>query len=67
MKNASYFFSIAGGFRAATSLRKEETMLSDKDIKAIEEILSNGNKAEVILNKNGILVLEVIKRIKSGK
>lgn len=37
------------------------------DIKIIEEILSRGNTAEIKKNKNGILILEVKKQIKSGK
>ena len=37
------------------------------DTKVIEEILSRGNTAEIKKNKNGILILEVKKQIKSGK
>lgn len=37
------------------------------DVKIIEEILNRGNTAEVKKTKNGILILEVSKKIKSGK
>ena len=37
------------------------------DIKIIEEILSRGNTAEIKKNKNGIIILEVKRQIKSGK
>lgn len=33
------------------------------DIKAIEEILKRGNTAEVKENKNGVIILEVKKKI----
>ena len=42
-------------------------MLNEKEIKIIEDILEKGNKVEIVKNKNGILILEVSKRIKSGK
>lgn len=37
------------------------------DLRVIEEILKRGNTAEVKKTKNGILILEVSKKIKSGK
>lgn len=37
------------------------------DLKIIEEILNRGNTAEVKKTKTGILILEVSKKIKSGK
>ena len=37
------------------------------DLKVIEEILSRGNTAEIKKNKNGVIILEVKKSIKSGK
>ena len=42
-------------------------MLNEKEIKIIEYILEKGNKVEIVKNKNGILILEVTKKIKSGK
>lgn len=44
-------------------------MLKDKDIKSIEEILKNGNDAEVRKRPQSgeVLVFEVKKRIKNGK
>lgn len=41
--------------------------LQAQEKKVIEEILSRGNTAEVKKNKDGILILEVKKQIKSGK
>ena len=42
-------------------------MLSREEIEIIEEILKKGNKVELVKNKNGVLILEVTKKIKSGK
>lgn len=42
-------------------------MIGKKEIKAIEAILERGNTAEVKENKEGIMVLEVKRSIKSGK
>lgn len=41
--------------------------MNNIDIQIIKEILSRGNTAEVKKNKNGIIILEVKKTIKSGK
>lgn len=41
--------------------------IKNTEKKVIEEILSRGNTAEVKKNKDGILILEVKKQIKSGK
>lgn len=41
--------------------------LQPKEKQTIEDILNRGNTAEVKKNKNGILILEVKKQIKSGK
>ena len=40
---------------------------TDKIIEMIMQILNRGNTAEVKKNKNGILILEVKKQIRSGK
>ena len=40
---------------------------TDKIIEMIMQILGRGNTAEVKKNKNGILILEVKKQIRSGK
>ena len=40
---------------------------TDKIIETIMQILNRGNTAEVKKNKNGILILEVKKQIRSGK
>ena len=40
---------------------------TDKIIETIMQIINRGNTAEVKKNKNGILILEVKKQIKSGK
>lgn len=37
------------------------------DVKAIQEILSRGNTAEVKQNKTGVVILEVKKKIVSSK
>lgn len=42
-------------------------MEADKIIETIMQILNRGNTAEVKKNKNGILILEVKKQIRSGK
>ena len=42
-------------------------MEADKIIETIMQIINRGNTAEVKKNKNGILILEVKKQIKSGK
>lgn len=42
-------------------------MLKEKDIKAINQIIANGNTAEVRKRKDAVLILEVQKRIKTGK
>ena len=40
---------------------------TDKMIEMILRIINRGNTAEVKKNKNGILILEVKKQIRSGK
>ena len=40
---------------------------TDKIIEMIMQIINRGNTAEVKKNKNGILILEVKKQIRSGK
>ena len=45
-------------------MKESET---DKIIEMIMQIINRGNTAEVKKNKNGILILEVKKQIRSGK
>ena len=40
---------------------------TDKIIETVMQIINRGNTAEVKKNKNGILILEVKKQIRSGK
>lgn len=44
-----------------------DLQLQPTEKRVIEEILARGNTAEVKKNKNGIIILEVKKQIKSGK
>lgn len=47
-------------------MKSNKLKLAEKDVKAIEEIISRNSTAEVKRAKDGVIVVEVRKTIKKG-